>query len=199
MRHVLFVLYTASWLGWFSAAMLGPIYAIFVQRIGGDLLDAGIAWAIFSIVMGVLTLIIGRFEDKTFDRRKAVVFGYIVLTLATVGYLFVRSPIQLFIAQAFLGLGAAINYPAWDTLFSHAVTKDRETTQWAAQEGGIQIVGGIAALAGSYVANKYGFPILFIIMACVQGLSMIVSLHLLTKHHAHLKKAKGIKQHGVHR
>lgn len=190
MKHVLFILYTTSWLSWFAAGLLGPIYAIFVENIGGDILDAGIAWATFSIVMGVLTLIIGRFENKKFDRRKSVVLGYFILTMAMIGYLFVENPTTLLVVQAIIGIGAAINYPAWDTLFSHAVEKDKETTEWAGQEGGIQIIAGCAALAGSFVANKYGFATLFVVMSCVQAVGFFVSLHLLAKHHKHLKNVR---------
>ncbi|PIP24842.1 MAG: hypothetical protein COX34_02005 [Candidatus Nealsonbacteria bacterium CG23_combo_of_CG06-09_8_20_14_all_36_12] len=46
-----------------AAAMLGPIYAIFVEEIGGDILTAGTSFAIFALVMGTLILIIGRIED----------------------------------------------------------------------------------------------------------------------------------------
>ena len=33
-----------------AGAMLGPIYALFVDKIGGDLMDASIAGGIFALV-----------------------------------------------------------------------------------------------------------------------------------------------------
>ena len=40
--------------------MLAPIYAVFVERIGGDILEAGTAWAIFMIVSGIGLLFLGK-------------------------------------------------------------------------------------------------------------------------------------------
>lgn len=190
MKHLLTILYASSWLSWFSAGMLGPIYAIFVEEIGGDILTAGIAWAVFSLVMGLLTIVMGEFEERKFDRRKAVLTGYVILTGATIGYLFVENPAELLIVQAFIGVGAAINYPAWDALFTHAVDKDKETVEWATQEGGGQIIGGLAALVGGFIASIYGFRTLFVIMACIQGFSILVASHLFLKQNRHLKHAR---------
>ena len=50
------ILLKASLLGFFALGLLTPIYAIFVQNIGGDILDAGIAYALFSISMESLLL-----------------------------------------------------------------------------------------------------------------------------------------------
>ncbi len=199
MVRILRILSLSSWLSWFGTASLGPIYAIFVERIGGNILDAGAAWAVFSIVMGLLMMGIGRIEDRRFDRRKILTLGYSIITLATLGYLFVRNPYQLLGIQALLGIGTALYYPTWDTLFSHAIEKDRESTEWALQEGGYQISGGIAALVGSFIAGIYGFQALFITMASIQATSVIASLFLFSKKYKHLENAKISKKHKPYR
>ena len=47
-----------------AGAMLGPIYAIFVEDVGGDLLDASLAGGIFALVAGITTLLSGKYSDK---------------------------------------------------------------------------------------------------------------------------------------
>ncbi len=47
-----------------AAAMLGPIYALFVEGLGGDLMDASIAGGVFAFVAGLTTLISGKYSDK---------------------------------------------------------------------------------------------------------------------------------------
>lgn len=45
--------------------MLGPFYAMFVEKIGGDMLEAGTAFGIFAFVAGITTLVSSRLADST--------------------------------------------------------------------------------------------------------------------------------------
>jgi len=47
-----------------AGAMLGPIYTLFVEKIGGNLLDASLSGGIFAFGAGITTLIAGKFADK---------------------------------------------------------------------------------------------------------------------------------------
>ena len=55
-----------------AAAMLGPIYALFVKDIGGDLLDASIAGGILALVAGITTLTSGKYSDKIKENREEI-------------------------------------------------------------------------------------------------------------------------------
>lgn len=54
MHVVLKVLLLSYALCSLALGMLGPVYAIFVEEIGRDILDAGSAWSIYMFTMGVL-------------------------------------------------------------------------------------------------------------------------------------------------
>ena len=58
-----------------SAGLLGPVYAIYVKEIGGNIMDIGWSWAAFSLFAGILTVIMGKIEDKK-DKIKATMLGY---------------------------------------------------------------------------------------------------------------------------
>lgn len=164
----------------FSAGLLGPIYAIFVERIGGDILTASSAWAIYSITIGVLMLIFGKLEDKL-NKRRMVVLGYSLNTIGTAGYLFIQQPVHLFIVQAILGIGTAINNPAWDAIFSTSVDKRKESFEWACWEGSIRIVAGVAAFVGGTVVVIFGFRTLFVLMTITAAASTVISALFLRK------------------
>ncbi len=149
----------------FAAGLFGPIYAIYVQGIGGDLLAAGTAWAIFSFVTGILLLIFGFLEDHRLNKMLMLISGNIIIAFANIGYLFVSVPIQLFLIQVLSGIGLAITTPAWDALYSKNVNKKKESLEWAYWEGGTRIFYAAAALIGSFIASVYGFHMIFIIMA----------------------------------
>lgn len=183
MKNILSVLYATWWLGSATSAMLGPIWAIYIARIGGDLLDAGIAFAIFSIVMGILTIFTGRIEDKISDKRKAIILGELVLIFGVMAYSFATTKLHVFLIQATLGVGVAILAPAWDALFSLAIRKGNESADWGFSEGGVQIAIGVGAILGGGIAEIYGFRVLFVVMASTQALAFLASLHILSKEH----------------
>ena len=74
-----------------AGAMLGPIYALFVEKVGGSLLDASLTGGIFALVAGITTLIAGRYADKIKEKRYIVAFGYSLMGVGFFLYTFVNS------------------------------------------------------------------------------------------------------------
>ena len=104
-----------------AGSLLNPLYGVFVEQIGGDLLTAGSSYALFAITTGVLMFLLSRWEDKVKHEERLVVIGNILITISYVGYMYVKTPIHLFIIQAICGVGVAILSPAWDSFFAMKV------------------------------------------------------------------------------
>jgi len=163
----------------FAVGLFGPIYAMFVGRIGGDILDASGAWATFAIVNGTIVILFGKLGDKTFNKKYMVFFGFLIVALGTLGYLFVSAPIHLFFVQAILGLGMALVDPPWDALYGKAEDDGKEASEWSLWEGGQLIVGGISAIIGGLIATYFGFTTLFITMFIFNCLAAAAPLMLI--------------------
>jgi len=148
-----------------AGAMFGPIYAIFVEKIGGNLMDASFAWGIFAVSAGITTFISGYFSDRMKESELLVVAGYAIMGIGFVGYLFVGSVIALFIVEAIIGVGEAIFSPSFDSLYSRHLDGHRSGSQWGAWESMYYFVMTVGAVAGGYIANHFGFNVLFTIMA----------------------------------
>lgn len=179
MHKVIRILITTSIFYNIVGGLFGPIYAIFVEKIGGDILTASGAWAVYSIVMGILLLSFGKIEDKV-NKRKTVVIGYFFSSIGTTGYLFVSQPWHLFVVQIVLGLGVITN-PAWDALFSVSVSKGKESSEWGLWEGSTRIYAGMAAIIGGFIASTFGFRMLFMLMSIAAISGFLVSCSLLRK------------------
>jgi len=164
-----------------AGGLFGPIYAVFVQNIGGDLLTAGTAYAIFSIVAGVLMFVISKWEDHVKHQEKLVVIGYGLACLGFLGYLFVKKPIDLFMVQIIFGISTAISSPAYDGLYSQHLDKGKFASQWGLWEGMDWVVTGIAALLGGFLASMYGFHSLFMLMFIISLVGLVCSFSLLKK------------------
>jgi len=145
--------------------MIGPIYALFVEKIGGDLLDASYAFGIFAMVAGLTTLISGKYSDKMKEPELIVVLGYIITALGFIGYIFVSSVWTLFIVQIVIGLGGAVYSPAFDSVYSKHLDGHKSGRAWGAWEALNYFSTALGAVAGGLIAAKLGFNFLFIIMA----------------------------------
>jgi MFS family permease len=175
------ILLISSFFGHFALGLLGPIYAIFVQGIGGDLLDVGIAYALFSIFTGIFVVLFGT--SKFFEKhiRHMVVIGYALLSLSCLGYVFVYNSMQLFVVQIIMGIASGILEPSWDSLFAQKMPVKQASRNWALWSGGASLMIGISAIIGSLIASKLSFQVMFILMFLVSLGAMINSIRIIGK------------------
>ena len=145
--------------------MLGPIYALFVKDIGGDLLDAGLTGALFAFAGGVTTLIAGKFADHNKRDELIVALGYAILGLGFFLYIFVNSIWFLFGVQILTGFADAFYSPAFDVLYSKHVTKKKAGREWGAWEAMNYFLIAIGAAIGGIIASNFGFDAIFVIMS----------------------------------
>jgi len=159
-----------------SGAMFGPIYALFVEKIGGDLLDASYAYAAFSVSAGTMAIISGKFADRIKEKELVVVFGYALMAIGFFSYIFVQSVWHLLIIQVLIGLGEAIYSPAFDAVYSQHIAKSSSGLQWSFWEAMNYFTMTVGALIGGYLTTYFGFNMMFVLMA---SLCLISSLYIL--------------------
>jgi MFS family permease len=128
-RSIKILLYGAN-VWYFAEGMLGPLFAIFTQKIGGDILDVSWAWATYLILAGLLYIVVGKITDVYDNKEKIMVIGYALNALFTFSYLFISAPWHLFITQAGLGLAAAMATPTWDALYAKHEDRKHGGFQW---------------------------------------------------------------------
>lgn len=161
-----------------SLGLLGPIYALFVADIGGDVLNASWAYAVYMCSAGVITYILGKWEDHYNHKEKFVFVGYLILAMGCLSYLFVSSQAMLLFTQALLGLGIAIAAPSFDALYALHTTKDKEASDWAMWESLNNIVLAVSAVLGGYIVSLYGFDALFVCMSILAFFGALMTLRL---------------------
>lgn len=165
MRRPTRILLTTQMIAVGAAGMLTPIYAIYVQKIGGDIIEAAGAWTIFSIVSGVLTILFGRLTDKVREPEYFIVAGFFVAAAGYFGYTLVQNPLHLFIVQIVLGVSVALMTPAHDALYTEHLDGGRFASEWGFWEGMWNITEAVTAFIGGLIVASFGFKILFIAMA----------------------------------
>lgn len=181
MKFTLKILLWSSFFINLSAGLLGPIYAIFVEDIGGGLLTAGTSYAVFSIATGILIFFLGKWEDKIKNPANILILGRFLAVIGTAGYLFVKSPLMLFGVQIVLGISEALVAPGFSGLYSKSLSKGKFASQWGYWNSMVYITVGISAILGSFIAKQFGFQLLFIVMTIAAILSLAATLLLKNK------------------
>jgi len=175
------ILLTTNALILISGYMLGPIYAIFVERVGGDLLDASVAGGIYALVAGLVTILSGKYADRIKENELVIVLGYLIVSLGFISFLWVNSIYSLFLVQAIIGFGEAIYSPAFDAVYSKHLDGKKSGLQWGAWESMNYFVASLGAFLGGILATYFGFEILFIIMFTLSITSALYILSLKRK------------------
>ena len=166
---------------YFGEGMIGPLYAIFSEKVGGDILDITWAWSAYLVCTGICYILFGRIFNRKKYKVEMMVFGYSLNALLTFGYLLVDNPMKLFMVQVGLGIAEAIGTPLWDTLYASSLHEENDTYAWGLSTGQSQIVSGLAFGLGGLLTYYFSFTVLFIVMGVVQLLAAATASQLLKR------------------
>ena len=161
-----------------AGAMIGPIYALFVERVGGSLLDASYAFATFCLVAGVVTLVSGRYSDRMKENELILVLGYSIMGLGYFGYMLVDSIWTLLLVQVVIGLGEAIYSPSFDAIYSKHLDDKKFGRTWGLWESLYYFTTAFGAIVGGSLVTFFGFNAMFVIMGLLCFSSAIYILKL---------------------
>lgn len=163
-----------------AGAMLGPIYALFVEEIGGTILHAGITGGVLALAAGMTTLVAGKYADKIKEDELIVTFGYAMMGLGFMFYIFVNSIWSLLLVQVIIGFAEALYSPAFDALYSKHLTRKKAGREWGAWEAMNYFSIAFGAVIGGFIVMHFGFNVIFVIMALL-CFSSAVYIYLLPR------------------
>ena len=168
----------------FSAyGLIGPIFAVFVtnQIAGATIATAGFAATINLLVRALLQMPIARYIDRhkgEKDDFKFMVAGSTLISIVPFAYLFVTTPLHLYLAQVVLGIGGALANPGWYAIFTRHIDKGKEGTEWTLENVGVGLAAAGTAAIGGILAQYFGFNNLFLIVGIVSLLGLVIQISL---------------------
>ncbi len=176
-KNFLFKLLISSYgLSTFSEGIIVPIYAVFVQKIGGDILEASGAVATFYVVCGLTTLFVHRLKWSQKNRVKLMTWGWFLWVVGIATYFLISNIATLFLAQVLTALGNAVADPAFDAELEDNTTEETASYEWGQFEALKDIFQGVAAFIGGIVAGVFGFRTLIMIMVATATISFLMIL-----------------------
>ena len=162
-----------------SAGLLGPIFALFIEKFieGGNEAVAGIAAAIYlvakSLVQIPAAVIIDRIRGEKDDFYFMFVFSLIIALLPLL-YLVINTPGQLYLVQFVLGVFTAFTFPSFMAIFTRHVDKAKEGTEWSVYFTLVDLSSAVFAAIGGYVAASSGYPILIFTVVILAVLGSVI-------------------------
>lgn len=184
-------------------ALISPIFAVFIMNSikGGNLEVVGFATAINVLTKAVFELPIARYLDKKrgdMDEYYFTFIGSAFLAIVPLFYLFITTPLELYVVQFFYGIGLAMNYPGWMSLFTRHAEKEREGSQWAIYSSFTGIGAAGAAAIGGLIGEKYGFDLVFLSVCFMSVLGTVILVKVykplkLRHEHHHIKQEEAFE------
>lgn len=180
------VLIISDFLIWSSYQLFAPIFAIFVtDKIeNGSIEIVGIASAIYLITKSICEIPVGMRIDKSKSEKDdlyTAIFGTILTAVAYLTYIGIDSIMELYLVQALLGVGSALAFPGWYSIFTRHVDRGKEAFEWSLYDVLLGIGMAIAAALGGFLASNYGFNTLFIIIGLSTFLGAVLLLAIKKK------------------
>lgn len=157
----------------FGAALLGPLYAVYVGLIDRNILAVSITWAVFLGSSLIFTYIVSRIGDRVREKENLLLAGFAVRAVAWYLYIFIASIPHLIFLQIFLGLGESLGSPVFGAIFAEHLDKGRhieEYANWNLVATGVTAVG---TAAGGFIVVTLGFPWLFSAMSILAVIAFI--------------------------
>ena len=164
-----------------SFGLLAPIFALFITGSveGGSIVSAGLATTIFLVVKSAVQLPLSKyFIDKEKHKTRSLLIGTFLIITVPFIYFFAKHVNTIFIAQAVYGLGAALAYPAWFSLFTAYIDKKHKGFEYTLWSTGVGIGSAIAAFFGAKIAELLGFKTLFFFVGVIAFLGFLLLIVL---------------------
>ena len=169
--------------GW---GLLSPIFAVFItkQIVGGTLVVVGLATATYWLVKSLVQWPIARYLDKTpseNDDFYSLEMGSCLVTIVPFGYIFATLPWQVYLLEVVVAIGDAMVVPAWYSIFTRHVNKFQIGSEWTLNSIAIGLGTAVAAALGGWIASRFGFPAVFILVGLLSAIGVLILISL-TKH-----------------
>jgi len=155
-----------------AAGLLGPVFALFIEDfiIGGSAAVAGLAAGIYLFTKSILQIPIANLIDKIRGEKDDfwIMFIFtIFIAIIPLAYLFINTPIQLYIVQFILGAFTAFTFPTFMAIFTRHIDREREGTEWGIYFTLTDLTSAALSAVGGYIAATQGFSFLIVVVVIV--------------------------------
>mgnify|MGYP001251382592 CR=1 FL=1 len=160
--------------------MYGPLLPLYVQELGADMNQIGIFFTL-SMIAPLLFQILGGWISDAIGRVQAMAIGSVA---GLAGYvMFVLAPSWPWLLLAMVGLAVATSFvgPSFQAFVAEEAPEESRGKVFGIVQGLFLIVGVIGAPLGGYLADNFGFRLMFGVAAGLYGLATLIRVFMARK------------------
>ncbi len=153
-------LYAVAFCGHAGFGLLFPVIPLYAQTLGAPVAMVGFAVGVFSYAAALTMIPFGMLSDR-FGRRRFLVAGLVMFTVAPLFYVWVSSPAQLILVRVFHGLASAAFIPPANALVVDMTPPDRRGEALGWFTSAIMIGFIVGPITGGFLLDCCGFNAAF--------------------------------------
>jgi DHA1 family multidrug resistance protein-like MFS transporter len=174
-KKAFIVIVSTMFVSMLGMGIVTPFLPIYADQLGASALEVGMVQAAFSISGLTTLLVVGRMSDR-FGRKKFLLMGLAVMTLASVAFIWARNPLQLIIIRLFQGLGASAHLPIAQAYLGD-ITPEGNEGKWMGYFNAVLFGGiGMGPLVGGVLADVFSITTTFLVMAIANFIGLVATL-----------------------
>lgn len=151
----------------FAGNLIGPLYAVYIEGLGGSIAVASGTWSVMLLTTTLINFGLIRYGDKVKQHEYYLIAGFVFRALAWIGFVYAGSISAIIILQILIGIGEAVGSTGFDTIFAEHLDKSSHIKDYAVWKTIANVLAAIATMIGGLVVTYYGFAPMFSFMAIV--------------------------------
>ncbi len=147
--------------------LLGPLYAIFIEGLGGSIAVVSGTWSVMLLATTLVNFILIRYGDKIREHEYLLIVGFILRSVVWIGFIFAGNITMIILLQIIIGIGEAVGSTGFDAIMAEHLDKSNHIRDYAVWKTISNILAALATLIGGFVVTTYGFAPMFVFMGIV--------------------------------
>ncbi|MFH1561625.1 MAG: MFS transporter [Patescibacteria group bacterium] len=161
--------------GW---GLINPILAVFFtdQIIGGSIVVAGLATAVYFVTKSILQIPIARYVDLKRGEQDdfwIMIAGSLLITLSAFLFIGAKYPWHIYLIQFLSGVGGALSYPTWLAIFTRHIDRCEEGLEWSLYYTAVDLGSALAAGLGGVLVSQFGYQTVFLLVGLTSFLGTL--------------------------
>ena len=177
-KRTFIVMFVAIFVAMLGVGVIAPTMPIYARTLGANGLWLGIIYGTFSISRMIFMPVAGRLSDIK-GRKGFLVMGLTIYALASFGYIWSQTVIQITWIRLLHGIGSAMVIPIATAVIGDISPRGKEGSVMGSFLVALFLGFGAGPLLGGVVMDSFGINAVFYIMGAMSFIALLLIVSFL--------------------